>query len=82
MNNQYIHFRILGERLRTLRNEKQMSQEELSKVTGIDRPYISEIENGIKNPSYEVLIRLAQGLGITFRELTDFDLPRIDLPDK
>lgn len=45
------------------REEKSLSQQALSKLTGIDRGDISKIENGNANPSLRTMKRLAAGLG-------------------
>ena len=41
-----------------------ISQEDLADQVGLDRTYVSGIERGIRNPTYLVLLRLAQALGI------------------
>ncbi|WP_202107771.1 helix-turn-helix domain-containing protein [Succinivibrio dextrinosolvens] len=45
------------------RKEKGISQQELSKLTGIAQADISRIENGNGNPSFKTLKRIAEGLG-------------------
>lgn len=45
------------------REEKSLSQQALSELTGIDRGDISKIENGNANPSLRTMKRLAAGLG-------------------
>ena len=45
------------------RREKNISQQELSAATGIDRSDISKMENGNANPSLRTLKRVAEGLG-------------------
>lgn len=45
------------------REEKSLSQQALSDLTGIDRGDISKIENGNANPSLRTMKRLAAGLG-------------------
>lgn len=45
------------------RKEKNISQQELADVTGIDRADISKIENGNANPSLKTIKRVAEGLG-------------------
>lgn len=45
------------------RQEKNISQQELADVTGIDRADISKIENGNANPSLKTIKRVAEGLG-------------------
>lgn len=45
------------------RNEKHLTQKELSDMTGIAQGDISKIENGNANPSIKTLDRLADALG-------------------
>lgn len=45
------------------RNEKGLTQKELSQITGITQADISKLENGNANPSIKTLERLAAGLG-------------------
>ena len=45
------------------RNEKGITQKELSSITGITQGDISKLENGTANPSIRTLQRIAQGLG-------------------
>lgn len=45
------------------RDEQQMTQKELSEMTGISQGDISKIENGNANPSIRTLSRLASGMG-------------------
>lgn len=40
-----------------------MSQEELSKETGITRTFLSLVENGKRFPSYDTLVRISSFLG-------------------
>jgi len=47
----------------TLREELNISQQELSNRTGIDRADISKLENGNANPSLRTIKRIANGLG-------------------
>ena len=53
----------LGNRIQELRNERGMSQVELSSITGINQGDISRIESGKANPSLDTIRRLAHGLG-------------------
>ena len=41
-----------------------LTQKELSKLTGISQADISKIENGTRNPSLNILKRLADGMGM------------------
>ena len=49
------------------RIEQHMTQKELSAMTGITQADISRIENGTRNPSLEMLKRLAHGLGMQLK---------------
>lgn len=54
-----------GNRLKTLRRRAEMSQEELADRAGINRSYLSMIENGHSSPTMDVVQKLAQGLGVS-----------------
>ena len=55
---------VIGLRLRKLREEKNLSQGDIEKRTGLLRCYISRVENGHTVPSVETLERLAAALEI------------------
>ncbi len=59
----------LGMRIRFLRKEKKMSQEDLALEANINKNYLSDLENGRRNPSFEILEKLAVALGISLSEL-------------
>jgi predicted transcriptional regulator len=49
------------------RKEQNMTQSDLAKVTGINQADISKLENGNRNPSLNMLKKLAEGLGMQLR---------------
>ena len=53
-----------GKRLMQLRKERKMSQETLAELSGLNRPYISGIEQGKRSVSLEVIESLAKALEI------------------
>lgn len=59
----------LGQHLRQLRQEKQLSLLDFEKKGLMTRHYLSEVENGKKNISWETLLKIAKGLGIGIEEL-------------
>ena len=59
----------LGMRIKYLRGQKKMSQLDLSIVSNVNKNYICDLENGRRNPSLEILERIADALGITLEEL-------------
>jgi len=56
--------KLFGEKLRKLRLEKEMTQEELADKCGIDFSYLGQIERGLKNFSYATLVKLRKGLRV------------------
>lgn len=60
---------IIGDRLRELREEKQLSQGDIEKRTGLLRCYISRVENGHTVPAIETLEKLARALEVPLYQL-------------
>jgi transcriptional regulator with XRE-family HTH domain len=60
---------IIGERLRSLRDEKKLSQGDIEKKTGLLRCYVSPVENGHTVPSVETLEKMARALEIPMYKL-------------
>jgi len=59
----------LGKKVRRLRNDSGLSQEELADLIGIDRTYIGGIERGERNVSALNLIRIAAALNVEVGDL-------------
>ncbi len=59
----------IGLNIRKYRKQKKLKQIELAIEVGIDRSYLSEIENGRTNPSVSVLYAIADALKIDIAEL-------------
>jgi transcriptional regulator with XRE-family HTH domain len=53
---------VIGDRLREFREQKQFSQGDIEKRTGLLRCYISRVENGHTVPSIETLEKMANAL--------------------
>lgn len=49
------------------RKNQHITQKELSERTGITQADISRIENGTRNPSLEMVKRLARGMGMVLK---------------
>jgi transcriptional regulator with XRE-family HTH domain len=61
--------RALAIAVRELRARKALKQEEVGEAAGLGRNYLTTLESGRTNPSFEALVRLSHGLGITLGEL-------------
>jgi transcriptional regulator with XRE-family HTH domain len=59
----------LGENLKRLRIKKDISQIELARILGVDRSFVSNIENGKNNPTLSTITSLAKALGVSTNEL-------------
>ena len=60
----------IGEKIRVLRIEKDLSVNEFAKKSGVSKSYISNIERGVqKNPSLIVMGKLARTLDVPLEEL-------------
>ena len=59
----------LGMRVKYLRKKHRWSQEDLALNANINKNYICDLENGRRNPSPEILERLAIAFDITLEEL-------------
>ena len=60
---------IIGERLRLLREEKNLSQGDIEKKTGLFRCYVSRVENGHTVPAVETLEKFARALEVPMYQL-------------
>lgn len=68
---------MFGERLRSARKARKISQDELAKVIDVSKGTISNYENGVSFPNEEKLIKISERLNVSF----DYLLGRIDDPD-
>ena len=55
--------------LAKIRNEKKISLERLSKMSGISKAHLPDIERNLKMPSLLVMIRLSQALKVSITDL-------------
>ena len=70
------YLRELGRRVRNLRQKAGWTQEQLAKATRLTRAYIVAVEGGKQNVSMDVVIRVANGLGVAPDQLLIMeDLP-------
>ena len=60
---------LIGDRLRAFRGEKQLSQGDIEKRTGLLRCYISRVENGHTVPAIETLEKMARALEVPMYQL-------------
>jgi transcriptional regulator with XRE-family HTH domain len=73
---------VIGDKLRAMREEKNLSQGAIEKRTGLLRCYISRVENGHTVPSVDTLEKMARALEVPmYRLFTDeIDVKKPNIP--
>jgi transcriptional regulator with XRE-family HTH domain len=66
--NNTLHIRF-GARVRTLRVERGLTQEDLAELANVHRTYLGGIERGSRNPSLDNIARLARALHVSISDL-------------
>lgn len=60
-----MNLQSIGKNLKLYRKQKHMTQDIVAERAGLSKNYISQIELGLKKPSVETLIRLANAIGVS-----------------
>ncbi len=71
--------KLVGEKVRMVRKQRGLTQEELAEKAGLQNTYIGGIERGERNISLETLEKVAKGLEvnpIVFLEFTDVEIEK------
>jgi transcriptional regulator with XRE-family HTH domain len=58
----------IGQRIKELRKELEISQEALAYKAEVDRTYVTDVENGRRNVSVEILERIIKALEVSISE--------------
>lgn len=61
-----------GHRIRELRTDANLSQEELAARSGLDRTFISHVERGSRSITIQSVEKISKGLGLEIKDLFDF----------
>jgi transcriptional regulator with XRE-family HTH domain len=72
---------IIGERLRSLRETKSLSQGDIEQRSGLLRCYISRVENGHTVPSVETLEKMARALEVPLHQIFYDGEEPLKIPD-
>lgn len=59
----------LGQKVKQIRTQLSLTQEELAFKVGVDRSYMGFVERGEKNPTLSTLMKIAQALKIPLKDL-------------
>ena len=64
-----IDYKSIGTRIRAVRQEKKLTQEQLAEAVGVGVTHISHIETGNSVPSLQVMVDIINALGCSADEL-------------
>lgn len=73
MHNELV---LLGKRIAQIRIKRGLTQEKLAEMAGYSTNHIAKLEIAGTNPSFELLIKLANALSIELSDLFTFDKPK------
>lgn len=62
-----------GIRLRTLRRQAGLTQEQLAEAAGISVDFLSMVERGVNAPSFDNLEKISKALGVKVQVLFGFE---------
>lgn len=70
-----IFLKRLGKRIAQIRKQKSLTQLELSALAKMDDSSIRRIESGRNNSSIIILLRLAEAMNVSLKELLSIEEP-------
>lgn len=65
--------KLLGARIKELRKDRKLSQDQLSEMIDIDPKHLSRIEVGNSYPSLDTLENISKSLGVEMKDLFEFE---------
>jgi len=64
---------IIGNRIKELREEKQLSLQDLCDMCDFEKPNLVRMEKGRTNPTLWTLFRISEALNISLKDITDIE---------
>ncbi len=71
-----IDYKDIGRRIRAVRLQRQITQEQLAEVTGVGTSHISHVETGNSIPSLQLLVDIINALNCSADELLCIDIKK------
>lgn len=71
-----MDLKVVGNNIRTLRNERKFNQENIASFLGVDQTFISKVESGERALSADALEKLANLFGISLLDFENETLPK------
>ncbi|EHJ02238.1 helix-turn-helix domain protein [Clostridium sp. DL-VIII] len=73
---------IIGNKLKYIRSKRNLSLDELSKLTGVSKAMLGQIERGQSNPTVSTLWKIATGLKVSFSVFIDESNDELNIIDQ
>jgi len=73
---------IIGNKLKDIRNKRNLSLDEVAKLTGVSKAMLGQIERGKSNPTVSTLWKIATGLKVSFSLFIDENQDDLKVIDK
>jgi len=70
---------VVGINIKQMRNDKSLSLDDLSELTGVSKSMLGQIERGESSPSINVLWKITNGLKIDFSKIISQEEPEIEI---
>ncbi len=70
---------LLGEAIRQARKERNLTQEQLGVLVGVQKAQISKIENSVKNARFETILKVFNALGAKVNFNVELQNPKLNL---
>ncbi|MDR1974405.1 MAG: helix-turn-helix domain-containing protein [Bacteroidales bacterium] len=58
-----LQLELLGQRIKQIRRNRNLTQEELGKLVGVQKSQISKIENSLTNARFDTILKVFRSLG-------------------
>lgn len=68
---------LLGQAIKKARKERNLTQEELGKLVGVQKAQISKIENSTKNARFETIMKVFEALGAKVNFIVELNNTKI-----
>lgn len=73
---------IIGNKLKDIRTKRNLSLDEVTKLTGVSKAMLGQIERGVSNPTVSTLWKIATGLKVSFSVFIDESEENLTLVDQ
>lgn len=71
--NEFQLYMVVGQRIKTIREEKGLTQQDLADLCNFEKSNMSRIEAGRTNLTLKSLLTISEALNIQIKQLVDFD---------